>query len=574
MLSQHLSSALKFNAVADWWDDYIAYDSLKRCIYQLEKQLYARHDLDASALLHVLSTTAEADAVFVPLLDRELAKISEFYATQERDMQTEFSDIESTVKRLEERGVDRYYDEDEEDEEDDDESISRSPIGRRRRATSTTEEPSSPKQPRAHFQIPESPTLGRPRSRSYSHTIPRNKRRSTSAGIASTFQSFKDTFTSGGPSSSTTALLDSDPDSIWTSQSNYAYDTRLLLKRRLTKLYISLTNLRSYTELNYTGFRKIIKKYDKVVGSHLETTYLSATIQPSAPFCQESRDELSETIRSMTDLYAKCITMDDVNLAQTQLKAHQREQIAWERDTVWRLMIGRERRGEVGDIGAGRTRGSVFSATAPGVVTGAATRGAAEEVIEVEETTGGATLVRVRDPPPALFRIPFIIPPLPNAKTRVARFRVTKSRLWLAMAVLSSGAVLKFGVIEDSTGLDDNPANACFAVLVFCTILWASEVRVTWKGLRRLTLACAGYTPICHLVVCPTLAGRIARYTQSRWEETAHSRGYQVSSLPPLRCSSSSHCSVQFCVFDHLLIHHHAPHRRIHHLICPIQNQH
>ena len=502
----------------------------------------------------MLATTAEADAVFVPLLDRELRKISEFYATQERDMQTEFSDIETTVKRLEERGVDReYYDDDEEDEEDDDESISRSPVGRRRRATSTTEEPSSPKHPRAHFQIPESPILGRPRSRSYSHTFARNKRRSTSAGIASTFQSFKDTFTSGGPSASTTALLDSDLDSIWTSQSNYAYDTRLLLKRRITKLYISLTELRSYTELNYTGFRKIIKKYDKVVGSHLETTYLSATIQPSAPFCQESRDALSETIRSLTDLYAKCITMDDVNLAQTQLKAHQREQIAWERDTVWRLMIGRERRGEVGDIGAGRTRGSVFSATAPGIVPGGATRGAAEEVIEVEETTGGATLVRVRDPPPALFRIPFIIPPLPNARGRVVRLRVTKSRLWLAVAVLSSGAVLKSGVIADSTGLDDNPANACFAVLVFCTILWASEVRVYCEERVTETNSC-----MCRLY--PYLSPRCLSH--SCWSYCAL---YAVQMgrdcplqrlpskfLPPLRCSSSSHIVQSSFVFSNI----------------------
>ena len=400
-------------------------------------------------------------------------------------MLNEFQDLEATVKRLEERGVRHsYYDEeDEEDEEDDDESISRSPVGRRR-ATSTTEDPSNPKQPRAHFQLPDSPpTHSRPRSHSYSHgTFPRSKRRSTSAGaFASTFQSLRDSFAPGS-SSSTTALLDTDLDSIWTSQSNYAYDARLLLKRRLTRLYISLTNLRSYAELNYTGFRKIIKKYDKVVGSHLERTYLPSTIQSSPPFGQASRDSLSESITVLTDLYAKCITFGDATLAQTQLKAHLREQIAWERDTVWRLMIGRERRGEVGDIGAGRTRGSVsvFTATSPVVGPGGTTRtrGGTEELIEVEETTGGATLVRVRERSPALFHIPLIIPPLPNARARVVRLRVTKRRLWIVVAILSFWGVLRFGVIKDGTpGVRDNPANACFAVLVFCTILWASEVR-------------------------------------------------------------------------------------------------
>ena len=540
------SSALKFNAVADWWDDYIAYDSLKRCIYQLEKQLYARHDIDPSALVHVISTTAEADAVFVPLLDRELAKISEFYATQEKDMLNEFQDIETTVKRLEERGIRHsYYDEeDDEDEEDDDESISRSPVGRRR-ATSTTEDPSSPKQPRAHFQLPDSPTHSRARSHSYSHgTFPRSKRRSGSAGaFASTFQSLRDSFAPG--SSSTTALLDTDLDSIWSSQSNYAYDARLLLKRRLTKLYISLTNLRSYAELNYTGFRKIIKKYDKVVGSHLERTYLPSTIQSSPPFGQASRDSLSETITVLTDLYAKCITFGDTNLAQTQLKAHLREQIAWERDTVWRLMIGRERRGEVDDIGAGRTRGSVsvFTATSPIIGPGgtARARGGTEELIEVEETTGGATLVRVRERSPALFRIPLIVPPLPNAKARVVKFRVTKRRVWIVIAVLSFWGVLRFGVIRDGTEVKDNPANACFAVLVFCTILWASEVR--FGGCE-----CAQTLTTLYRLY-PFLSPRCS--SRSCWSFCAsygirRGRDYPLPTLPSLlfRSLSSSHLTT------------------------------
>jgi len=48
--------------------------------------------------------------------------------------------------------------------------------------------------------------------------------------------------------------------SIWTSGTDYAYDTRLLFKRRITNLYISFTSLKSYVEINASGFRKIIKK--------------------------------------------------------------------------------------------------------------------------------------------------------------------------------------------------------------------------------------------------------------------------------------------------------------------------
>jgi phosphate transporter len=50
------------------------------------------------------------------------------------------------------------------------------------------------------------------------------------------------------------------PETIWTAQTHYAYDTRLLFKRRIMTLYVSLTSLRSYVEVNYSGFRKILKK--------------------------------------------------------------------------------------------------------------------------------------------------------------------------------------------------------------------------------------------------------------------------------------------------------------------------
>ena len=51
------------------------------------------------------------------------------------------------------------------------------------------------------------------------------------------------------------------PETVWTARNNYAMDVQLLFKRRITNLYLSLTSLRSYVELNYSGFRKILKKY-------------------------------------------------------------------------------------------------------------------------------------------------------------------------------------------------------------------------------------------------------------------------------------------------------------------------
>jgi phosphate transporter len=57
--------------------------------------------------------------------------------------------------------------------------------------------------------------------------------------------------------SSTSAQL---PETVWTSDTDYAWDVRLLFKRRITNLYVAASSLKSYVELNYSGFRKILKK--------------------------------------------------------------------------------------------------------------------------------------------------------------------------------------------------------------------------------------------------------------------------------------------------------------------------
>lgn len=49
-------------------------------------------------------------------------------------------------------------------------------------------------------------------------------------------------------------------DTIWTAKDDYAVDTRILFKRKVTALYISVTSLKSYVEINYSGLRKILKK--------------------------------------------------------------------------------------------------------------------------------------------------------------------------------------------------------------------------------------------------------------------------------------------------------------------------
>ena len=165
-------------------------------------------------------------------------------------------------------------------------------------------------------------------------------------------------------------------------------------------------------------------RYDKVTYSELKDRYLHNVVEVSPPFTQPAKDRLNDNINRLLDLYAKCVSRGDKTAARQQLRLHQRENIAWERDTVWRQMIGRQRRGE-------------------------------------DSTQGvlGATLVQ--GPEPTVVDIP----------TPVGRFKITKRLIFKVAALAVFILLLNVQVVKGGE------ANRCFAILTFCTILWATEVK-------------------------------------------------------------------------------------------------
>ncbi|EIN03935.1 Sodium/sulfate symporter [Punctularia strigosozonata HHB-11173 SS5] len=422
------SSSLKFNAVPEWWDDYIAYDALKKHVYELEKrqvglQPYRDVDLEAGEQAPLVANgSSSTDDEFKPLLDREITKISAFYERKERELLAEAAELEELVEKEDELGPlnqNRYTDDldDDDDDEDDDETDSRagtrSPEARRRRLSLSQSghlddslaslPPMSAAQERASH---------RAASASFSPTrspAPRRKRPDRSWASR-----LKDSIVSIG---SAEHGPDSVGDTTWTSSSNYAWDTRLLFRRRITNLYVSVSSLKSYVEINYSGFRKILKKYDKVTDSQLKDRYLHDVVDESRPFTQSSRDTLDHTLADLQNLYAKCVCRGDAEAARRELRLHQREHIAWERDTVWRTMINQARRG--GDDGVGH----------PTIV--------ADEK--------------------------------PSAVVSVGKLQVSKKMIAAAISVLVGLVLLNVQVVEGVA------ANRCLAILVFSTIMWATE---------------------------------------------------------------------------------------------------
>ncbi|KAG8220316.1 pyridoxal phosphate-dependent transferase [Butyriboletus roseoflavus] len=177
-------------------------------------------------------------------------------------------------------------------------------------------------------------------------------------------------------------------------------------------VYISFSSLKSYVEVNYSGFRKILKKYDKV-------TYDEASRSKSGiPSFRASRT--SSRPQSIASC-AKCITGDDPS---QQLKVHRREHIAWERDTVWRQMLAQERR----------------------------------EAAGASDTIVGGILVRQEESG------------IVNIPTPLGGFRFKQKRVPLMVAIAVVIALMNMDVVKDGP-----EANKYFPILIFSTIMWASE---------------------------------------------------------------------------------------------------
>jgi phosphate transporter len=104
------------------------------------------------------------------------------------------------------------------------------------------EEP-SPRQNVSRSGTRDGESLGRSRSQTVGVRGMANRLRSSIASL-------------GSPN----APAPGNDETIWTSKKNFATDTQLLFKRRITNLYVQVSALRSYVELNYSGFRKVLKK--------------------------------------------------------------------------------------------------------------------------------------------------------------------------------------------------------------------------------------------------------------------------------------------------------------------------
>merc|ERR1711939_550308 len=439
------SHSIQFNAVPDWSSNYISYSNLKKAIYSLEKQINKppgeAQDEENTALL---GGHQDPDTTFKRMLDSELDKVCSFYRLKELEI---FGELEHLLKDAEnykfetnDLDMDEVVDVENRRKMTRSQSIFTVPFRRKRRASTMSvsmEEPEldddSDSDAEDHAAMLKKKPSIKPRSKSAWNTG--SDRSDLGESREDLRRPESPTYLRRRPSLAM-ELEGSEPGVM-----SALYDSAITLKKRIINIYVSLCELKSFIQLNQTGFKKAAKKYDKVCNRDIRKDHLEKVVNPSYPFLESTMAHLEENIGKVEKCYADIITKGDQDLARRELRLHLREHVVWERNTVWREMIGIERKAQAANFG-------------------------------IRQTLLGA------DNDPAKARLQgddYDIPDMKELDTPVGRFRcptwLFSSTMFTLLVIVALFIVLIYLPIMKKVEQQN-----CLAMLIFVSLLWATEV--------------------------------------------------------------------------------------------------
>ncbi|KAG5662235.1 hypothetical protein KAF25_004474 [Fusarium avenaceum] len=421
------SHSIQFNAVPDWSSHYIAYSNLKKLIYHLEKNAHQARGSTGDAESRPLINQEDAEEVFSRALGVELEKICSFYVAKEGELLEEAAQLLRDVGDEAEDAIadNRYL---------------------RRLSVSSAHRPEGRNGFRSRSPRSRSSDNEESGSEEEDETTGLTTRRRSSGGRRRTLPNINAKARSEDMNASsdfgrdmrrhsTTADENEDQALMFSSG---IFSSAIMLKKRIIGLYVSLCELKSFIQLNRTGFTKVLKKFDKILDKELKGPYLRANVETAYPFKDETKRVLEEHITKMEKAFAEIVTGGDEELARKDLRSHLREHVVWERNTVWRDLIGIERRAEAAGLGQallGQERGNV-------------TRRLQGDEAKAFKATQ--------------FRTPFGRVTLPAW--------LASSSLWTLIACLTVFALLLLLPIMEKAEQQN-----CLAMLVFVSLLWATE---------------------------------------------------------------------------------------------------
>jgi hypothetical protein len=175
-------------------------------------------------------------------------------------------------------------------------------------------------------------------------------------------------------------------------------------------------------------------------------------------------DRLGEHLARVEKAYADIVTRGDIEMARRELRLHLREHVVWERNTVWREMIGIERKAQAANLGI---RGTILG--------------------------------QDNDPKKARLQGDNENSAMKEVQTPVGRYACPKfllsSTFWILVATIAIFAILLVVPI-----MEEPEQQNCLALVVFVSLLWATEVCAHRKIIEGCTTnTMIGHTTFRHL---------------------------------------------------------------------------
>ncbi|CAM1509360.1 Fc.00g030990.m01.CDS01 [Cosmosporella sp. VM-42] len=412
------SHSIQFNAVPDWSSHYIAYSNLKKLIYQLEKSVHqtrAAGDGESRPLIG----QEDPEDVFSKALGIELEKICSFYVSKEGELLEEADQLLRDIGDGDFGEEPNYL-----------RRMSSSGDGQRNR-NFRSRSPHSRSSDNDDSGSDEDETTGLTKRRGS------GSRRKTAPNILRAPSADLNASSEFGRSIRRHSTTGEDFNDQMMFSSGL-FSSGIMMKKRIISLYVQLCELKSYAQLNRTGFGKVLKKFDKILDKELKNTYIQAHVESAYPFKDETRRTIEANIHKMEEAYTDVVTGGDEELARKDLRSHLREHVVWERNTVWRDLIGIERRAEAAGLGQ-----ALLGQDHP----------VSAKRLQGDEFKGPATR-RIRTPFGTI-----VVPP----------WLASSSLLTLVVCLIVFFLLLFLPILEKPEQQN------CLAMLVFVSLLWATE---------------------------------------------------------------------------------------------------
>lgn len=231
---------------------------------------------------------------------------------------------------------------------------------------------------------------------------------------------------------------------------------QITLKQRSIHMFITLSELKSFIELNRIGFTKICKKFDKTCNYSVKEDFVANFLpHNSRTFFPETSEILEYRIDHVVRVYAflsgKAVsqaTTEDLEPIKDELRSYLRDHIVWERNTVWKDLLSIEKKQFNLNLDESAARNNKMGD---------------------EANSQSLLLMRWRK-----INLPF--------GWKVSRYDYVKLPEFLFSTQIIKLAIIipVFIVLLAVKTMNDKEEARCLAVLAACAMLWASEALPLW----------------------------------------------------------------------------------------------